>query len=317
MSTRPLRRLQRLREELAEEGVADLGGDAVEPLVLDEVDYALRPRVHERRVPTYGAIVAPATDPTSWPEPTGLEVTRRRIDTFDDRFSRRFADGLSAWALRREEGIPELLSFDRAVASERDLVVLADAAAATIVQRHPSGTIRIVGAFGLVRWDGVAWHHEPPLRRWIDIVTSADDEPFRSTLRRIVEFAVYDLGARGIGALLIVRPDGETLPTWELRSPAPPVLEITHPVDLAPLHHVLAQTDGATIFDEHGTLRRLGVRLVPTPDAEQTIEPLRGTRHTAARRYSFDDPAATVIAVSEDGPVTLFREGRIVGRSPD
>ena len=38
-------------------------------------------------------------------------------------------------------------------------------------------------------------------------------------------------------------------------------------------------------------------------------------RHTSGRRYSFDDPAATVIVVSEDGPVTVLRNGELIGRS--
>ena len=35
------------------------------------------------------------------------------------------------------------------------------------------------------------------------------------------------------------------------------------------------------------------------------------------RRYSYDDPSATVIAVSEDGPVTVLRHGKVLGRSPE
>ncbi len=38
-------------------------------------------------------------------------------------------------------------------------------------------------------------------------------------------------------------------------------------------------------------------------------------RHTSARRYSYDDPQATVIVVSEDGPVTVLRNGRLLGSS--
>jgi DNA integrity scanning protein DisA with diadenylate cyclase activity len=54
---------------------------------------------------------------------------------------------------------------------------------------------------------------------------------------------------------------------------------------------------------------------VPSPDAERDVEATGGTRHTAARRYSADDPEAVVVAVSESGPVTVFRAGRIIGRS--
>ena len=54
-------RLRRLREELAEVGLdvdpeSDWGA-----LVLTELDYALRPRVHERRVPSVGSILEPTT----------------------------------------------------------------------------------------------------------------------------------------------------------------------------------------------------------------------------------------------------------------
>ena len=78
---------------------------------------------------------------------------------------------------------------------------------------------------------------------------------------------------------------------------------------------MLSQTDGAALFDASGTLVQLGVRLIPTPEAELSIDARGGTRHISARRYSFDDPGAVVIAVSEDGPVTVYRGGEVIGRS--
>jgi DNA integrity scanning protein DisA with diadenylate cyclase activity len=75
--------------------------------------------------------------------------------------------------------------------------------------------------------------------------------------------------------------------------------------------------DGAAIFDAAGILRQLGVRLVPSNAAEETVEAFGGTRHTSGRRYSYDDPLATVIAVSEDGPVSVLRNGEVLGRSHD
>ena len=68
---------------------------------------------------------------------------------------RRFADGLSSWLVRRLDGPDELAVFDRPAGSERDLVVLAEAMGATLVQRHPAGSVRAVGAFGVLRWDGL------------------------------------------------------------------------------------------------------------------------------------------------------------------
>jgi DNA integrity scanning protein DisA with diadenylate cyclase activity len=185
---------------------------------------------------------------------------------------------------------------------------------ATIVQRHPSGTVRVVGAFGLLRWNGLGWHHEPPLAPWIDAVVASGAAGDRDVLTALLEFAVHDLGALGIGALLIYRPDGEPGPTFEEPLPEPPPLRIRTAFHLAPLRHALAQLDGAAVFDREGVLRQLGVRIIPSDESERVVDPLRGTRHTSGRRYSYDDPSATVIAVSEDGPVSVLRQGAIVAR---
>ena len=85
-----------------------------------------------------------------------------------------------------------------------------------------------------------------------------------------------------------------------------------HRAHLAPLRHALTQVDGAAVFDGAGVLRQLGVRLIPSSAAEAEVDPLGGTRHTSARRYSHDDPRATVVAVSEDGPVSVLRAGELL-----
>ena len=128
----------------------------------------------------------------------------------------------------------------------------------------------------------------------------------------MLNFAIHDLGSMGIGALLIYRPDPEPGPSVEERLHTPPPLRIERASHLAPLRHALAQVDGAAVFDAEGVLRQLGVRLVPSTVVEETVEALRGTRHTSGRRYSRDDPIATVIAVSDDGPVSVFRDGAVL-----
>lgn len=308
-------RLRRLREELAEVGFQTADSDSQATLLIEEIDYALRPKVHERRVPSVGSIIAPTTDPATWEAGSQLTVIRRSTGEMPLTSARRFADGLSSWLIRGTGGGDELAVFDRPAGSERDLVVLADVMGATLVQRHPIGWVRVVGSFGVLRWDGLTWHHEPPVSDWIDSVAACPIHGDREVLELLLEFAVHDLGSRGVGAILVYRPDDGPAPSLELRLPAPPPLEIRRPFDLAPLRHALGQVDGAAIFDAQGTLRKLGVRLVPSPEAENTIDGYRGMRHTAGRRYSYDDPRATVIVVSEDGPVTVLRDGQLVGAS--
>ena len=36
-----------------------------------------------------------------------------------------------------------------------------------VVQRHRSGQVRVFGPAGVVRWDGISWHHDPPLDAWL------------------------------------------------------------------------------------------------------------------------------------------------------
>jgi hypothetical protein len=309
-------RLRRLAEELDESGVRLEGSEASRELLLREIDHALRPPVHERRVASSGAILEPRSDPARWESGAQLEITRGPVDQpLAD--ARRFADGLSSWLLRRTDGTNEWMVFDRPAGSERDLVVLSCVFDATIVRRHPNGSVRVVGPFGVLRWQGFSWHHEPPVRSWIDAVAATSDHGAPEVLEAVLEFAVHDLGSRGIGALLIYRPYAEPGPAVEKRLPTPPPLRIREASHLAPLRHALAQVDGAAVFDPDGVLRQLGVRLVPSNAAEEAVEAFGGTRHTSGRRYSYDDPLATVIAVSDDGPVSVLRNGAVLGRSHD
>ena len=315
MSDPGVARRRRLAEELAESGLVVEGTDAFQALLLEEVDHVVRPDVHERRVVSSGTIVEPRSDPTTWESGAQLGILRGSADQQPLADARRFADGLSSWLLRRADGTTEWMVLDRPAGSERDLVVLATVFDATIVQRHPSGSVRVVGTFGVLRWDGFSWHHEPPVKSWIDAVTTPSFHGDAAVIEDMLKFAIHDLGSLRIGALLIYRPDGDPGPAVEERLPTPPPLRIRTATHLAPLRHALTQVDGAAVFDADGVLRRLGVRLVPSSRAEETVEPLRGTRHTSARRYSHDDPLATVIAVSDDGPVSVFRNGAVLVNS--
>lgn len=308
-------RLRRLAEELEESGLRPDGPGGLPAILVGEIDYALRPPVHERRVVSSGTILDPRSDPATWASGTQLDITHQALNLQPLPAARRFADGLSSWLLRRTDGTSEWMVFDRPAGSERDLVVLAGVLQATIVQRHPAGSVRVVGSFGVLRWEGLSWHFEPPVGSWIDAVTASEAHGDPKVLEAMLEFAVHDMGSLGIGTLLIYRPDGEPGPPVEERLPTPLPLRIRRAAHLAPLRHALAQIDGAAIFDPLGVLRQLGVRLVPSTAAEATVEAFGGTRHTSARRYSHDDPLATVIAVSEDGPVSVLRNGEVLGRS--
>ena len=308
-------RLRRLAEELEESGLRLGETSAARDMLLEEIDHALRPPVHERRTPSSGTILEPKSKPATWASETQLEITRTPLNQQPLGAARRFADGLSSWLLRRTDHRNELIVFDRPAGSERDVAVLAHVLDATVVQRHPAGSVRVVGRFGVLRWEGLRWHHEPPVSSWSGSLITGPVRGDPAVLLAMLRFAVHDLGSMGIGALLIYRPVSEPGPFVEERLPSPPPLQIRQASHLAPLRHTLGQIDGAAIFDADGVLRLLGVRLVPSLASEEAVEALGGTRHTSGRRYSYDDPGSTVIAISEDGPVSVLRNGAVLGRS--
>ena len=311
-------RLRRLGEELAEERLGVVERSSRPEVLVEEIDYALRPPRHERRVPSYGSFVLPTGPVDGWVATTGLSVVTSQTTHVLDDVVRRYADGLTSWTVRTAAGVDALVVFDRPAGSERDLVVLAAASGAMVVQRHPSGHVRLVGSFGVARWDGLGWHVAPPVSDWLEMASCGIDENGSRVVEQLLRFAVHDLGAAAIGTMFVygLSPDERGRAGIERRLPAPPPFNIARPADLAPLRHVLTQLDGAAVLDSDGTLVDLGVRLIPSAEAESTVRPLGGTRHTNGRRFSYDHPSAVVIAVSDEGPVTVFRNGEVIGESP-
>ena len=85
------RRLQRLAEELEESGLQLTGSGAFRAILVEEVDHALRPPVHERRVVSSGTILDPMSDPASWSAGTQLDISRQPLNEQPLPAARRFA----------------------------------------------------------------------------------------------------------------------------------------------------------------------------------------------------------------------------------
>ena len=307
-------RLQRLADELEEEGLPAFVGvdDAIAALV--ELAYALRPQRFEGRVPTYGALLPPVAGMLAEPFDVGTPVDLIPVGDVDVQFARRFADGVTSFAVRCGDGISHVACFGRNMADEYDLVGLQTALGGTIVQRHPRGQVRLFGPAGVIRWDGVAWHRDAPVDAWIDRLRSVAPDLPVDDVRPLLRFALHELASQRIGATLIWRPMHGELPA-DRHEPLvhnSPRLRLDSVGEEAALAHALSQTDGAALFDRVPSLVALGIRLAPSSDSERTIGAMHGMRHTSALRYSHDDHAAIVIVVSEAGPVTVMHRGRAI-----
>lgn len=308
-------RLERLLDELREEAVPALDGapDGVGALV--ELSYALRPHVHEGRVPTYGAIVVPSADAlASSAFAPGAGANLISVGALDLRFARRFADGMATFAVRMNDGISHVACFGRDMSAEYDLVGLQASLGALVIQRHHGGQVRVFGPAGVVRWDGISWHHDPPLDAWLARLAAVATHLPIEEMRAVLRFAVHELGGRRIGSTLIWRPIDPDPPAGRVERLVHnvPLLCLSRPGEAAAIAHALSQTDGAAIFDGTGGLRSIGLRLAPSTDAHTTVGALSGMRHTSAIRYSYDDRDCVVIVVSDAGPVTIMHGGTVV-----
>jgi hypothetical protein len=90
-------------------------------------------------------------------------------------------------------------------------------------------------------------------------------------------------------------------------------LSVTQRSHRPALLSALAQLDRAVVVEATGTVTHLNVGLVPSPESIATVPAVRGTRHTSARRFSFDEPRAIVAVVSQDGGVTVYSDGAAIG----
>lgn len=307
-------RLERLLSELRDEQVPALDG-APDPLAaLVELSYALRPSVHEGRVPTYGAIVPGRSLLVEHLEVADASATLIPVLDLDIKFARRFADGTATFAIRNHDGIAHLACFDRSIASEHDLVGLQILTDGVVIQRHGSGQVRVYGPAGVVRWDGISWHHDPPLDASIRRLGAVAPKLPVESIRPVLKFAVHELGGRRIGSTLIWRPTEREAPANRIERLVHnvPQLKLDRPGQAAAIAHALSQTDGAAVFDGGAVLQAIGIRLAPSTAAERDIAALGGMRHTSAVRYSHDDPDCVVIVVSDAGPVTIMHGGRAI-----
>ena len=94
-----------------------------------------------------------------------------------------------------------------------------------------------------------------------------------------------------------------------------PKLSIKNRQHYPALFASLQQHDLATLVTADGSIEYLGVGLRSSAEAERNVDSHRGMRHRSAQRFSYDHPSTTIAVVSDNGPVTIFRNGRAIGLS--
>jgi hypothetical protein len=312
------RRMDRLREELEDAGVAlpAVGGTAL----LREIDRARFPRRHERRFPSYGGIVSIGDDAPVTAALDRLGTVRLPSPPEAARGIRQMADGVQSFAHVTSESA-ELVLLASPVGREIELVRLRRSLGphAALVCRSVDGTVRVFGPRQIVVFDGTSWWTKPDAHDYAISVQRAMPDAPEVITQHILDFCVHTAGPGAGGTMLVWRLDGQAVADLDQRStrmrePLPRSLPLTLPVAHSAIRHLLFQVDGAASVSPDGDVVEIGLHLRPSREAHQRIAvPTRsGTRHAAAQRCSFDVPSAIFFVVSEDGPVTVYVRGRAV-----
>jgi hypothetical protein len=305
---------RRLAEELEEDGVKLEEHSSVRELLLDELDYARRIPMFEGRRPLYG----------SFSMPPGMSIAAADgiadlvpLDGLPREMARTFADGRSAFVVNRHEDSSVLVCFDRPVQYEAELVHLQEATGARIVQRTLMfGQVRLFSERRVIAWDGQTWTDRPTAAALLPQLRQRAPDLDPAVAHGLLDLAVHWLSPARIGATIVVHELGFEWASLDVATKFhAPKLSIANRRHFPALFASLQQHDLATLVTADGSVEYLGVGLRSTAEAERNVDSDRGMRHRSAQRYSYDHPSTTIAVVSENGPVTIFRNGRALSLS--
>jgi hypothetical protein len=305
---RRARRLARLREELADEQVplpVDTGAGLA---LLEELDYARQPPIHEGRAPRYGALVR--LDPSEGWDDVPFHAIGEDLEVL-----RQMADGRASFVVRGGPGSPALASFDRSLEYEASAIDLHRDTNAFVIQRGMTGKVRVCGPDGVVTWDGVQWDFKTLACRHVGPIERLVSQIDHDVLVGMLDLCVHWLSPGRAGATLVVGLEGDPGKLGNLDLTAArsvPPLSVARRDHFSPLLSMLSQVDGAALVDTSGELSTVQVGLQWTERAGALVNPTGGMRHTSARRFSFDEPGSLVFVVSQDGPASVFSDGALL-----
>lgn len=288
----------------------------LEKILLEELLYARYTPVHERRRSTYGAIVFEGAPPENVDD---FLIILPVTDDANVTSLRELANGISAFLVRTLDAILGI-GLVTGAGSELALVTLTQELGCDIVQRHPSGAVRIFGRERLMIHEFDTWRRVPyGHTRWLAVSGSAaaNSEIAGSTAWEVIDLALHVLSAQQVGATLILMLNGTTSSiasrlTSEAR-PLPIDLNVAHAQHSQLLATALAAVDGACLIESDGTVAGIGAMFGASVEAKTAINlKHHGARHHAAARLSFDEPSVLAFVVSADGAVSVFSDGRSI-----
>jgi DNA integrity scanning protein DisA with diadenylate cyclase activity len=275
--------------------------------VAGELAHCLDPHIHEQDIRPYGVVVCRETPP--------LARLGRLLNTdgLEEPAIRSLADGRHSFVLLVKDQPLRLLLLHEGIDTDQDYASRAVWVEGVIICNDERGIVRIVTDSSVTMVEG---------RRWIakDLVFEAAEDILQvvpvadaAIVRRLLELCHHRISPPNIGATLVylLTPHQPADTHHDAGvSVAALGLSILNENEEPLLLHQARYRDGAMIIGHDGTLLAVNVILRSTPASDRAVPARTGTRHTSAARHTYDRPDVLAFVVSQDGPVTVFSDGK-------
>lgn len=300
-------RIDRLKDELKEyKLIEELTLDHnLTDIVLDEIDYAIHAPLHERKSPSYGVVVVP--------KPIAEDVSIIDVSKIPIDLARCLSDGAYSFAVRTPSGVEQVACLSIPFISELLLIGLQERFQGTFIHREPGGRVRIYTGRSVLQRDSGHWSTKPYSKNVLGKILHCVPQADPDLLHALLLLSFHCLSPSNVGATLVWPIVDTSSPPLALAKVgvrfAEQVIDCGDASQYGAIRSLLSQHDGAAILSLDGKITSLGDHLGYSSKASELIPSNRGTRHTSAQRFSFDEPRVVIIVISEDGPVSVFSDG--------
>jgi hypothetical protein len=221
------------------------------------------------------------------------------------------ASGRTTFLVRTVAGPVALVEM--AVEREVAMVRLVRRTGVFVVQRTPAAVVKGFGVGEVWEHINDTWSSRPFAESRLAELRGFTGRGSIQVTANLLDLCVHLLSDRNVGATLVWLLDQrETVPTAlaSREGSAPPAeLSVARTEHLEAIAGLLDGVDGACLIAADGRVLRVGAHLAATDEARRFVPAEDGTRHTSARRFSFDEPYALVFVVSVEGRVTVYSDG--------
>ncbi|WP_457573782.1 DNA integrity scanning protein DisA nucleotide-binding domain protein [Desulfolithobacter sp.] len=265
------------------------------PDFIDTVTKAIYLSPHENKDPYWGVILSGKT-------PT---VQHELVEDFKDSY----CDGKRTFGFRLiGNSVFETLIFQSEM-NDIALLQLCDSKQTCIINRH-GNTLKIYYNSTIYICENRIWKVQEKVDSQIAEIKKHYSAVNTDLVKNILSYSFHDLSINKIGATIIYWLEDD-FNTPYATIPDPINLDFNNGNHQELLKQYLRNNDGAVIINSEGKIIGGKAHLSFSDDSKSFIQiGDKGTRHNSAARFSFDNSKSIVITVSEDGPVSVFSEGK-------